>query len=254
MNKPVYLSVVIPAYNEAANFSRGTLGQVTDYLSSQKYEWEVIVVNDGSTDSTLSKLNEYARSHPGVKVIDAPHQGKAATIMTGAKNAAGKYILFTDMDQATPLKEVEKLLGRLEEGSDIVIGSRANRQGAPLYRQVLAYGMVFMRTVLLRLPYKDTQCGFKAFTRESAGKIFSILSPLRMGKSTLSGAAVNPGFDVEILYIGRKLGYKISEVPVEWHHFKSNRVRFFRDAISGIRELLLVRWRSLTNSYNLNHA
>lgn len=248
MNTKPLLSVIIPAYNEAANFSRGTLDEVVNFLSRASFSWELIIVNDGSTDSTKQQLASFSQSHSGVLVLNRPHQGKAATIMAGASEAKGDYLLFSDMDQATPISEFSKLLPHLQAGSDVVIGSRANRQGAPLYRQFLAYGMVIFRTVLLRLPYKDTQCGFKAFTASSAKRIFSFLRPL-YASHRLSGAAVNPGFDVELLYLARKMNLKITQVPVRWVHQKSERVRFLKDAIAGIRELLLVRYRSLTNAY-----
>lgn len=250
MQTKYYLSVVVPAYNEANNSPADKLGQITNYLIAQKYPWELVVVNDGSVDNTLSVLQEFAKNYRHVKVIDSPHRGKAASIMRGVKESSGQFILFSDMDQATPISESIKIITLLKSGYDIVIGTRANREGAPLFRQILAYGMVIMRTLLLRLPYKDTQCGFKGFTRLSAQKIFSIMEKIHPPHN-IQGAAVNPGFDVELLYLGRKLGLKIKETPVVWHHIKSERVRFVKDAISGITELLLVRWRSLTNSYPL---
>jgi dolichyl-phosphate beta-glucosyltransferase len=250
MKTDIFLSVIIPAYNEADNFRRGSLSTAVDYLSSRDFSWELILVNDGSTDNTLQFLNNFKKGRPRVKVLDNPHQGKAASIITGALASQGKYVIFSDMDQATPVTEIPKMLNAFTAGFDIVIGSRSNRQGAPFYRQVLAYGMVIFRTLLLRLPYKDTQCGFKGFTRESAQRIFNIISKIHP-PHPISGAAVNPGFDVELLYLGRKLHYKICEIPVDWHHQESRRVSFVKDAVAGIRELLLVRWRSLNNAYDL---
>jgi dolichyl-phosphate beta-glucosyltransferase len=246
-SKP-YLSVIIPAYNEADNFAKGALPRVTGYLSRQKYSWELLLINDGSSDQTLSLMRNFASKNPGVSVIDNPHQGKAATIISGALASNGEIVLFSDMDQATPISEVEKMLVMFKSGADIVIGSRAGRKGAPLFRQVLAYGMVIFRTIVLRLPYKDTQCGFKAFSRVAAGKIFPLMARIHP-PHPISGPAVNPGFDVELLYLGRKLGFRISEVPVVWQHQDSKRVSFIHDAIEGVKELLLVRWRSLTNTY-----
>ncbi len=245
-----FLSVIIPAYNEAANLSGDRLAPITSYLSSVGHTWELLVVNDGSTDATLDLLRRFAAHHDHVSVIDSPHRGKAATIITGVEQSRGRYIIFSDMDQATPISESQKLLSRLQSGSDIVIGSRTGRQGAPLFRQVLAYGMVILRGLLLRLPYRDTQCGFKGFDRAAADKIFPLMKRIHHFHP-ITEAAVNPGFDVELLYLGRKLGFKIAEVPVAWHHVQSTRVRFFRDAFSGFSELLLVRWRSLTGAYHL---
>jgi dolichyl-phosphate beta-glucosyltransferase len=249
MSSP-YLSVIIPAFNEEANFQRGTLQTITDFLSTQHFTWELLLVNDGSSDATSDLLHRFAKAHPHTFVIDNPHQGKAATIITGSMKAAGEIILFSDMDQATPISELTLLLPKFSQGFDIVIGSRANRQGAPLFRQILAFGMVALRTLLLRLPYRDTQCGFKAFTKAASKRIFSLMTTVHP-LQTITGPAVNPGFDVELLYIGRKLGYRIAEVPVIWHHQDTKRVSFLRDAVAGIRELFLVRYRSLTNAYNL---
>lgn len=248
--KKTYLSVVISAWNELDNLSRGTLDELYSYLTKQNYSWELIVVNDGSSDDTLKFLNRFSLSKPAVRVIDNPHQGKAAGIISGALAAKGEVILFTDMDQATPITEADQVLTKLSEGFDIVIGSRANRKGAPVFRYILAYGMVVLRALILRLPFKDTQCGFKAFSKSAGDKIFNIMLRIHPPQ-TVIGPSVDPGFDVEMLYLGRKLGYKIAEVPVSWHYQESRRVRFVNDAISGITGLLLVRFRSLTNAYGL---
>lgn len=175
--------------------------------------------------------------------------GKAASIITGAKHSSGQIVLFTDMDQSTPISELEKFLGRFASGYDVVIGSRTKRAGAPLFRQILAYGMVFLRTLILRLPFRDTQCGFKAYSQTAARAIFPVLArvhPLRI----IDYPTTNPGIDLEILYLARKLGFKIAQVPVIWHYHESRRVSFVKDAIGGFKELLLVRYRSLTNQYS----
>jgi len=246
-NMRPYLSVIIPAYNESENISRGTLQNVLDYLEKQRYTWEVIVVNDGSSDDTLDLLKKFK----DIQIINNTHQGKASTVLTGGLAAKGEVILFTDMDQATPISEIEKFFDKLDSGSDIVIGSRSGRKGAPLFRQVLAYGNVILRTIILRLPFGDTQCGFKALKAAAAMKIFTLMRKLRP-VVTIEGPAVDPGFDVELLYLGRKFGYKINEVTVDWHHQETRRVRFFYDMISGIFGLLTVRWRSIINAYKVN--
>jgi len=248
-NSP-FLSVIIPAFNEADNFHLGRLDKVVEYLNQQQFSSEILVVNDGSTDNTSELLHRFANGHKNIKVIDNPHMGKAATVMTGVEKAEGKYILFTDMDQATPITETEKCLKKFESGADVVIGSRQKREGSPVFRIILAYGMIVLRTVLLRLPFKDTQCGFKAFTKEAAEKIFPILRRVHPLK-VVEGPAVNPGFDVELLYIARKMGLKIAEIPVLWKHQETKRVSFIKDSVAGVRELLLVRVRALSNTYKL---
>ncbi len=245
-----YLSVIISAYNESQNLDRGVLNEVFKYLHGQKYTWEIILVNDGSSDETIELLKRFAKKDSRIQVIDNPHQGKALGIITGALAATGKVVLFTDMDQATPMTETDKLLIQHKAGCDIVIGSRAGRKGAPLFRQILAFGQVILRTLILRLPFRDTQCGFKLLTAAAAKKIFTLMKSLRPSR-TIDGPAVDPGFDVELLYLGRKLGYKICEVPVTWHYQESRRVRFVYDAIAGLHGLILVRWRALTGVYAL---
>lgn len=246
----IHLSVIIPAFNEAENFSKGGLSGVYDYLSKVKYSWEIIVVNDGSTDNTLSLVSEFAKTHSGVVVMDNPHRGKAGTIISAALRSRGQIVLFSDMDQATPISEIEKFFPKFDSGYNVVIGSRSGRKGAPLFRRILAYGMVVVRTILLNLPYHDTQCGFKAFDRRAADKLFGLMNTIHP-PVTISGPSVNPGFDVELLYLSRKLGLKTAEVPVDWRHQDTKRVSFFKDAFAGIRELLLIRWRSLTGGYKL---
>ncbi len=243
-----HLSVIIPAFNEEDNFKRGSLSLVVDYLKEQDYVWEIILVNDGSTDGTLELLQKFVAKNKNVKLINNPHMGKAATVISGALAAEGEIVLFSDMDQATPIGELEKLLPQFDKGYDIVIGSRANREGAPMFRQILAYSNVFLRAVILGLPFKDTQCGFKAFSASSAKKIFTIMHKLNPPK-VITGPAVNPGFDVELLYIGRKLGFKISEIPVSWRYQESRRVSFVKDALAGLHGLFIVRYRSLTSKY-----
>ena len=250
MTKPPYLSVVIPVYNEADNFARGNLTKISDFLARQKFSWEIIIVDDGSTDNTLALAEEMALKSPQITVLANPHQGKAATVAAGALAARGQFILFSDMDQATPIEELAKFLPKFKSGYDIIIGSRSGRQGAPFFRQLLAYGMVVVRTLLLRLPYKDTQCGFKAFSQPAAHRLFKLMNQVHPPR-TVRGPAVNPGFDVELLYLSRKLGLRIAEVPVKWAHRESKRVSFIKDATAGIKELLLVRWRSLTGAYQL---
>mgnify|MGYP001563018349 CR=1 FL=1 len=243
-----YLSVIVPAYNESENIDRGCLDLMWDYFKKQKYTWEMIIVNDGSSDNTLELLQKFALGKVNMKVINNTHQGKASGVLTGGLLATGETILFTDLDQATPISETSKLLEKVTNGYDIAIGSRSNRKGAPLFRYVLEYGNIILRTLILGLPYFDTQCGFKAIKYSAAQKIFSMMRKLRP-VVTIDGPAVDSGFDVELLYLGRKWGYKICEVPVTWHHQETRRVRFFYDMISGIKGLFLVRWRSLTNVY-----
>ncbi len=246
-----YLSIIISAWNEDENLDKNAMDKVFGYLKLVNFAYEVIVIDDGSDDNSPQTLDSLTKKWKQLKVFHNSHMGKAAGLVTGVSKASGRFVLFIDMDQATPISEFDKFRPILEQGTEIVIGSRADRKGAPFYRQVLAYGMITLRFLILNLPYKDTQCGFKAFEKNAIDKIFKILSTIHKFKAVIGGA-VNPGFDVEILYLARKLGYKTSEVPVAWQYENSKRVRFVKDAISGVSELLLVRWRSITNAYNLH--
>lgn len=248
--KKQHLSVVIPAYNEHSNLERGVLASVWDYLKGQDYSWEVLIVDDGSTDDTADLAESFAKTHNGFRVLKEPHRGKGGTVIAGVLAAKGEIILFTDMDQATPINQIEKLMPKFKQGSDIVIGSRAGREGAPLMRKIMAYGFVFLRTVILRLPYKDTQCGFKAFKREAAKKIFKRMKIFNE-KTRTSGASVTAGFDLEILYIARKLKLKVTEVPVEWHHQEGTKVNPIKDSWEGLRDLMRVRINAFLRRYSL---
>ena len=245
-----YLSVVIPAYNEEYNLRTGILESVYDYLSNKKYSWEILFVDDGSTDDTLKIANDFASKHNNFKVLKEPHRGKAGTVTAGVLKANGEIILFTDTDQATPIDQLEKVLPKFEKGFDVVIGSRRGREGAPIFRKIMAYGFSILRYLILRLSYKDTQCGFKAFGREAAKKIFGRLR-IFGEKSSTTGASVFAGFDLEILYVARKLGYKIIEVPVDWHHKEGTKVSPIKDSVEGLQGLLMVRFNALRGKYKV---
>lgn len=250
MSTKPYLSVVIPAYNEEENLKAEVLNDVYEYLNKQKYTWEVLIVDDGSKDKTAELAKAYAKKRKGFEVHVEPHRGKAGTVIAGMLHANGEIVLFTDMDQATPIKEVEKLLPKFESGYDVAIGSRSGREGAPLVRKLMATGFSILRTIILRLPYKDTQCGFKAFNNKAADEIFGRMKVFS-DKQRAEGAAVNAGFDLELLYIARKLGLKVAEVPVEWHHKGTVRVNPIKDSIAGLRDMLRVRVNALQGKYKV---
>ncbi len=249
-NKPPYLSVVIPAYNEAENIKNGSLEKVYDYLSRRKFSWEVLVVDDESTDNTLIEARKFAKAHRGFYVFAEPHRGKGGTVIAGMLKAKGEIVLFTDMDQATPLSEFDKFIPKFNKGYDVVIGSRKGREGAPLVRKAMAYGFALLRTIILCLPHRDTQCGFKAFKDTAAQEIFKRLQ-IFSEEQKIKGAAVTAGFDLEVLYVARKLGLKVSEVLVEWHHQETKRVHPLRDAWQGIRDLVKVRLNALQGKYKV---
>jgi len=245
----VYLSVVIPAYNEVKNLKRGVLSSVYDYLIRQEYSWEVLVVDDGSDDGTKDIVSEFVKKHKFFKLLSEPHRGKGGTVIAGMLAAKGDIILFSDMDQSTPIDQIEKFLPKIRTGFDIVIGSRSGRPGQTLVRKIMAYGWAFLRTVVLRLPYKDTQCGFKLFKREAAKKIFGKMR-IFSEKVRTKGASVTAGFDLEVLYIARKLGFSVSEVSVEWYEYGQRKeVSPIKDSWEGLRDLVRVRWNAFRGEY-----
>lgn len=247
---PVYLSVVIPAYKEVDNITRGALDAVWTYLAGQSYSWEVLIVDDGSPDQTADLAEAFVNAHEGFRVLREPHRGKGGTVIAGMLAAQGTIVLFADMDQATPLREVEKLLPCFDAGYDGVIGSRSGRKGAPLVRKVMAHGFRLLRAVILRLPYHDTQCGFKAFRGAVVPDIFGRMQIFNE-RSRAQGAAVTAGFDLEVLYIARKLGLKVAEVPVEWHHQGTTRVHPIKDSWHGLLDLLRVRINAFAGRYSV---
>lgn len=251
MNK-VHLSVIIPSYNEKVNLRKGVLDKIDHYLSRQKYTYEVIIVDDGSSDGSYEFSESFAKENKNFKVIKGHHSGKAGAVTKGMLEAHGELRLFTDMDQATPIEEVVKMFPYFDNGYDIVIGSRTSRVGSPLSRRVMSKSMIILRKITVGVnQIHDTQCGFKMFTSDSAEKLFKKINSLHNGFSEINGSNVTAGFDVELLYIASKMGYKIKEVPVEWLYVESRRVSPIKDSINGLLDLFTISSNKLTGKYNL---
>jgi dolichyl-phosphate beta-glucosyltransferase len=246
----MYLSVVFPAYNEEKNIRLGALDKISHYLEQQKYLWEVIIVDDGSTDGTRELLDEYARLNHGITIIHNPHMGKAGTVTRGVLAASGDIILFSDLDQATPIHEAEKLLPYIKQGYDVVVGSRnTKREGAPPLRLLMARGFMMLRTSILGLKgIIDTQCGFKAFRKKAAMDIFRSLK-LYGAQREVSGSMVTAGFDIEVIFLAKKRGYKIKEVPVEWHYVETRRVNPITDSLQGLMDIVKIRLNAWKGFY-----
>jgi len=245
------LSVIVPSYNEQKNLQRGVLDEIVEYLKKQDYSWEVILTDDGSTDGTAQALDEFAGQHVGVKVLHNPHRGKAPTVVSGMMAATGVWRLFTDFDQSTSLKEIDKLWPYTQKGYDIVIGSRemmgARRDKEPFHRHLM--GRVFNIAVqILAVPgVLDTQCGFKMFSAKATLDLFpklKIYGGDHPRKDAFTGA-----FDVELLFLALKFGYQVREVPIFWNHRQTDRVNPIKDSFRMFRDIIRIRLTALGGRY-----
>lgn len=246
-----HLSVVIPAYNEEPNFEKGTVSEVPAFLEKQDYTYEILIVDDGSSDNTASLAQDFAKKHNNVRVIKNPHEGKAATVKTGVEEAKGDYILFTDFDQATPIHEVERLLPYFSE-YDIVIGSRqlpgAKREKEPMHRHIMGLVFNILVQIIAVRGIWDTQAGFKCFKAQVAKELFGQLRVY--GKAKKVQGALVTAFDVELLFIAKKRGFKIKEVPIIWHHVSTSRVNPIKDSLRMLRDVIKIRLNDFRGVYN----
>lgn len=253
----LYLSVVIPAYNESSRLPE-SLKKVIAYLEGKDYAYEVIVVDDGSADDTAALAEQFVAEtklhnpKSSVRVIRNPHRGKGYAVRTGMLAAEGRYILYSDADFSAPIEEVDKLLRYLEGKYDIAIGSRegkgAARYDEPFYRHLM--GRVFNGFVkLVALPqFSDTQCGFKAFRKKASDVLFRSLNLYGDNSPDVQGAMVT-GFDVEVLYLALKWGYKVKEVPVRWFYSKGANVNPLKDSYRMLKDIAKVRMNDLRGLY-----
>lgn len=241
----------MPAYNEQQRLP-ATLESVLSHLHSASYSGEIVVVDDGSSDGTVGAVEALAGAHPELRLIRNPHRGKAFTVRTGILASRGQHALFMDADGATHVSEVDKLLALLEQGYDVAIGSReglgAQRFDEPSYRHLM--GRVFNLVVrTLAVPgIQDTQCGFKAFRHQAAQALFSNLQLYAKDTGPVEGAVVT-AFDVEILFLARKWGYAIAEVPVHWRYGEESKVNPLKDSWRNFRDVIRVRWNDLRGRY-----
>jgi dolichyl-phosphate beta-glucosyltransferase len=236
------ISFVIPAYNES-NRIRPTLDEMLRYSHERNWDVEIIVVDDGSRDDTAEIIREYGKAHPQIRLIENPgNHGKGYSVRNGMLHAHGSICLFTDADLSSPISEAQHLFDAIDSGADIAIGSRWLRaelqtERQPLYRQLLGRIFNLVLRVVLGLNFADTQCGFKAFRRDAAQKIFPLQRIERWG------------FDPEILFLARKLGFAVEEVPVVWAHSEGTRLHPFRDGLRMFVEVLHIRWNSIKGVY-----
>jgi glycosyltransferase involved in cell wall biosynthesis len=235
-----------------ANLQKGVLDKVKHFLDKKGFAYEVLIVDDGSKDGSIPFLHKFIKENKNFRLIQNPHFGKAGAVTTGILKSEGEFLLFTDMDQATPIEELDKLLPYFKKGYEVVIGSRNNtRKGAPLLRLLISRGNILLRKTIVGInEIEDTQCGFKMFTRQAGQKIFSKLNTIHNGFHAVGGSNVASGFDVEALYIAKVLGYKIKEVPVSWLYVETRRVNPVTDSVKGVLSLLEIKKNALAGKYN----
>jgi glycosyltransferase involved in cell wall biosynthesis len=240
-----HLSIVIPAYNEENRIGR-TLTETFNYLDRQNYSSEVIVVNDGSTDHTADEVRKFAgQARAGLRLVENPgNRGKGYSVRNGMLKAEGEIALFFDADLATPTSEIVKVVGPIAEGRyDVVFGSRA------LDRSLIGTHQSFFRETVGRtgnliqfaftgLRFKDTQCGFKAFRRDAAQSVFRL--------QRIDGF----GFDPEILFIAKKLGWRLLETPVRWNHVEGSKLNPITAPIKALMEVSTIRWNNILGKYD----
>jgi len=237
------ISVIIPAYNEVRRLPH-TLALVYNYLKSHFNSFELIVVDDGSYDSTADYVDDFALQSPEVRLISyVPNKGKGHAVRVGMLAASGDLILFDDADGSSPIEELQKLLDSIKDGADIAIGSRAKPDeqrtvNALAYRKYLGNTFNVIVQGLLLPGFYDTQCGFKLFKKEMAHDIFSVTRLDRFA------------FDVEVLYIARLRDYKITEIPINWTNVEGSKVNVFTDSPQMLLEVLGVAVAAWTGRYS----
>jgi glycosyltransferase involved in cell wall biosynthesis len=237
--RPPLLSVVVPAFNEAARILR-TINDIRTEIEHLGGEAELIVVDDGSVDSTAAIVEEAARSDARIRLVRAPHKGKGAAVRRGMLEAGGTWRFLADADLSMPIAELRRFLDAAPEGGDIIVGSReatgARRVGEPWSRHVIGRVFNWAVKLLVLRGIDDTQCGFKLFSARAA----EVLFPLQQ----LDGF----GFDVEILFLARRAGLVIREIPITWVYGRESKVNVLSGA-HGFVDLLAVRGHQLRGAY-----
>ncbi len=235
-----YLSIVIPAYNEEVRIIP-TIGAIASHVSGLGFPWELIIADDGSKDQTLTLVRELGFAN--LRPLEAVRNGgKGNAVQRGMLAARGKFVLFADADNSTPIEEVGNLLAKLDGGGyDVAVGSRA-AEGSQVanksaFRKLMSNGLRWVNRVFFRIRVKDTQCGFKMYTHEAAQRLHTA--------QTLMGFS----FDLEILYLAAKFGYKIAEVPVEWIDAPGSKVDASKEALRFLRDLAKIRWNDIKGVY-----
>jgi dolichyl-phosphate beta-glucosyltransferase len=233
--RDIQLSIVIPAYNEQARLPRTALETIR-WCTTRNLDFELIITDDGSRDGTLALGRLFEEVDARIRTLACPHMGKGAAVRMGMLNSKGRFVLFMDADGATPLNEIPKLLAAIEEGHDVAIGSRVMQHPGEvkvktsLKRRLIGRVFAFLVNLFAIEGIADTQCGFKMFRREVVAAIFS--------RQRIVGFA----FDVEILYIARRLSLSIAEIPVNWIAQPGSKVNLVTDSMKMLWDISHIRW------------
>jgi glycosyltransferase involved in cell wall biosynthesis len=248
----ISLSLIIPCYNEEVNLQKGVLDKIGNYVEKREEFKEVLIIDDGSNDKSKEIIKrKYLALFPKFKLIENKHKGKANAVLVGILKASNSYVMFSDIDLATPIEESEKLINAADQGFKIIIGSRQSKRiGAPILRKIMAIGAIVVRDLIIGLHgIKDTQCGFKLFQKKAAEKIINKLIVYKQ-RNLIEGSSVSAGFDIEFLFIARKLGYEIKEIPVTWKHVETKNVHFLNDSIEALKDIFKIKYLDFKGQYN----
>lgn len=233
------LSVVIPAFNESARILP-TISSIVAYMDERGEPWELLLVDDGSTDSTVADVRDLGLEN--LRILEGEtNRGKGHAVRRGMLSARGEAVLFTDADQSTPIRFLEDLVAEIAAGADVAVGSRAAdgslERAKPLSRRILSTGLRLLVRSVFRLGIRDTQCGFKLFTAAAADDLFQ--------RQRIDGFS----FDLEVLYLAEQRGYSVVEVPVDWHDAPGSTVDAGRVAVRFLRDLVEIRTADLRGRY-----
>ena len=233
--KDIYLSIIIPTYNEEKRIS-ATLSRIQFFLRSKTYDYEIIVVDDGSSDNTVSIIEKDFLTEDGkIRIVkNGSNKGKGFSVKNGILGSSGKYVLFSDADLSAPIEEVDRLLKYINKDYDICIGSRSLKGSnveihQPWYREGMGKVFNFMVKLLLFKDFNDTQCGFKLFKGDIARKLADLMK--------IDGFC----FDVEIIYLAKRMGYRIVEVGVSWKNSPESRVKLINSSLDMFRDLFKIK-------------
>ncbi|HKD03205.1 MAG TPA: dolichyl-phosphate beta-glucosyltransferase [Terriglobales bacterium] len=236
-------SIVIPAYNEGARIAT-SLDRILRHAADCQWDAEILVVDDGSSDNTAELVRTRMRENASLRLLSNPgNRGKGYSVRNGMLHAQGEILVFSDADLSSPIEEAGKLFAALAAGADVAIGSRWVRselqtEKQPLHRQLFGRLFNLALRITLGLKFKDTQCGFKAFTRRAADVVFPMQTIERWG------------FDPELIFLAQRFGFRVEEVPVTWAHREGTRINPLRDGIRMLGEMLRIRWNAITGKYS----